>query len=78
MSLMKYSVSLTLKTDLMKSSVVGMLTVDYFIIKVIDPANPKEGLNELRYIDPRKIRKVTEYEAKKRRNNFKVSRSKST
>jgi len=33
--------------------------------KVIDPANPKAGLNEIRYIDPRKIRKVTEYEAKK-------------
>ena len=36
-----------------------------FYHKVIDPANPGEGLSELRYIDPRKIRKVTEYEAKK-------------
>ena len=36
-----------------------------FYHKVIDPANPKAGLNEIRYIDPRKIRKVTEYEAKK-------------
>ena len=65
MSLMKYSVSLTSITDLMRSSVVGMLTVDYSIIRVIDPADPGAGLSELRYIDPRKIRKVTEYEAKK-------------
>ena len=36
-----------------------------FYHKVIDPANPTAGLNEIRYIDPRKIRKVTEYEAKK-------------
>ena len=36
-----------------------------FYHKVIDPANPSAGLNEIRYIDPRKIRKVTEYEAKK-------------
>ena len=36
-----------------------------FYHKVIDPANPGEGLSELRYIDPRKIRKVTEYEEKK-------------
>ena len=36
-----------------------------FYHKVIDPADPGAGLSELRYIDPRKIRKVTEYEAKK-------------
>ena len=36
-----------------------------FYHKVIDPANPGEGLSELRYLDPRKIRKVTEYEEKK-------------
>lgn len=36
-----------------------------FYHKVIDPANPREGLTELRYIDPRKIRKVTEYESKR-------------
>ena len=36
-----------------------------FYHKVIDPKNPKGGLIELRYIDPRKIRKVTEYEAKR-------------
>ena len=36
-----------------------------FYHKVIDPKNPAGGLAELRYIDPRKIRKVTEYEQKK-------------
>ena len=36
-----------------------------FYHKVIDPKNPRAGLTELRYIDPRKIRKVTEYEAKR-------------
>ena len=36
-----------------------------FYHKVIDPKNPNAGLAELRYIDPRKIRKVTEYEQKK-------------
>ena len=36
-----------------------------FYHKVIDPKNPSDGLIELRYIDPRKIRKVTEYEQKK-------------
>ena len=36
-----------------------------FYHKVIDPKNPKGGLIDLRYIDPRKIRKVTEYEEKK-------------
>ena len=36
-----------------------------FYHKVIDPKNPKGGMIELRYIDPRKIRKVTEYEAKR-------------
>jgi len=35
-----------------------------FYHKVIDPKNPRGGLVELRYVDPRKIRKVTEYEAK--------------
>jgi hypothetical protein len=32
---------------------------------IIDPARPKEGIKELRYIDPRKIRKVREMENKK-------------
>ena len=32
---------------------------------VIDPANPKEGIKELRYIDPRKIRKIREVEKKR-------------
>ena len=36
-----------------------------FYHKVIDPKNPRGGLVELRYVDPRKIRKVTEYERKK-------------
>ena len=36
-----------------------------FYHKVIDPKKPKEGLLELRYIDPRKIRKVTEFENKR-------------
>ena len=36
-----------------------------FYHKVIDTKNPKGGLIDLRYIDPRKIRKVTEYEEKK-------------
>ena len=36
-----------------------------FYHKIIDPKNPSAGLTELRYIDPRKIRKVTEYEQKR-------------
>ena len=36
-----------------------------FYHKVIDPDNPRAGLAELRYIDPRKIRKVTEYDQKR-------------
>ena len=36
-----------------------------FYHKVIDPKKPREGLIELRYIDPRKIRKVSEHEKKK-------------
>jgi len=36
-----------------------------FYHKVINPDNPREGLIELRYIDPRKIRKVTEHEQKR-------------
>jgi len=33
--------------------------------KVIDPDNPKKGLIELRYIDPRKIRKINEIDQKR-------------
>ena len=33
-----------------------------FFHKVIDPKNPRGGLTELRYIDPRKIRKIKETE----------------
>ena len=36
-----------------------------FYHKVINPENPREGLIELRYIDPRKIRKITETEQKR-------------
>ena len=36
-----------------------------FYHKVIDPKKPEDGLCELRYIDPRKIRKVTEYDNKR-------------
>ena len=36
-----------------------------FYHKVIDPDNPSNGLVELRYIDPRKIRKVVEYDQKR-------------
>lgn len=36
----------------------------YFQI-IIDPENPRNGIKELRYIDPRKIRKVREYEKKR-------------
>ena len=36
-----------------------------FYHKVIDPKKPSDGLCELRYIDPRKIRKVTEYDKKR-------------
>jgi len=35
-----------------------------FFHKVIDPKNPRGGLIELRYIDPRKIRKISEIENK--------------
>ena len=38
--------------------------------KMIDPANPRDGITELRYIDPRKIRKVVEMERKKDRNSI--------
>ncbi len=36
-----------------------------FYHKVINPDNPREGLVELRYIDPRKIRKIIETEQKR-------------
>ena len=36
-----------------------------FYHKVVDPKKPSEGLIELRYIDPRKIRKVIEFENKR-------------
>jgi len=36
-----------------------------FYHKVIDPNNPRGGLVDLRYIDPRKIRKISEHEQKR-------------
>ena len=38
-----------------------------FYHKMINPDNPKEGITELRYIDPRKIKKVIEYDKPKDR-----------
>ncbi|UYA57641.1 portal vertex protein [Synechococcus phage S-CREM1] len=40
-----------------------------FYHKMIDPKNPAQGIIELRYIDPRKIRKVVEVENKPERIN---------
>lgn len=37
---------------------------------VIDESNPKEGIKELRYIDPRKIRKVREVQKKRAAQNI--------
>ena len=38
-----------------------------FYHKMINPDNPKEGITELRYIDPRKIKKVVEFDKPKDR-----------
>jgi hypothetical protein len=38
-----------------------------FYHKVVDLNNPKNGILELRYIDPRKIRKIVEFEQEKER-----------
>ena len=38
-----------------------------FYHKMINPDNPQEGITELRYIDPRKIKKVIEYDKPKDR-----------
>jgi hypothetical protein len=38
-----------------------------FYHKMINPDHPKEGITELRYIDPRKIKKVIEYDKPKDR-----------
>lgn len=40
-----------------------------FYHKVINPQNPKDGIVELRYIDPRKIRKVVEFEKDKNKTS---------
>ena len=62
---MKFFVFLILKIDRMKSSVDGMLMVDCSIIRLLIPKILSRSSSELRYIDPRKIRKVTEYEQKR-------------
>ena len=46
---------------------VGMLMVELFYHKIIDTKNPKQGIIELRYIDPTKIRKVRQ--VKKAKSN---------
>ena len=38
--------------------------------KLIDPKNPRRGITELRYVDPRKIRKVVEMERKQDRQQL--------
>jgi hypothetical protein len=43
--------------------------------KVIDPSSPKKGIQELRYIDPRKIRKVREVKKEKLQNGVDVVKS---
>lgn len=42
---------------------------------IIDESNPKEGIKELRYIDPRKIRKVREIKKRKVSSNVPVSQT---
>ena len=37
-----------------------MLTAEFTIIRVIDRNSPVKGITELRYIDPRKIKKIRE------------------
>jgi hypothetical protein len=37
---------------------------------IIDKKNPKDGIQELRYIDPRKIKKIKETKRKKVNNNY--------
>ena len=44
-----------------------------FYHKVIDPKQPKKGLVDIRYIDPRKIRKVTEIDNKPVRTNTQIN-----
>ena len=39
--------------------------------KVIDPQSPRKGITELRYIDPRKIKKVREITKRRRRRKSK-------
>ena len=43
-----------------------------FYHKVIDQKNPKRGIQELRYIDPRKLRKVKEIKKDKDWNSVEL------
>ena len=43
--------------------------------KVINPAQPKQGIQELRYVDPRKIRKVREVKKDKLPSGVEVIKS---
>ena len=41
---------------------------------LLDPNNPKQGIVELRYVDPRKIRRIKNVEKKKEQNGVDVAR----
>ena len=51
----------------MKFLETGMLMVDYIIIKVIDTKKPEDGIQEIRYIDPMKMKFIRQ-EKKKNKN----------
>ena len=55
--------------DRKASDIFGRWFIDgrVFYHKMINPDNPKEGITELRYIDPRKIKKVVEFDKPKDR-----------
>ena len=42
----------------MRFFVTGMLMVEYFYHKVIDLKDPSSGIQDIRYIDPLKIRLI--------------------
>ena len=42
-----------------------------FYLKVIDVKNPQDGIKEIRYIDPMKIKYVKQEKKKKNNNNAK-------
>jgi hypothetical protein len=51
--------------NLTKFLEIGMLMED-FIIKVIDIKNPQEGIKDLRYIDPMKMRYIRQEKTSKK------------